>query len=148
MLGIYLIRFSFITGSTRRVRWYFRIRKLLNKHMGRVATMSLRMAPLPVIRVACTRYHVITYTNIRVCRDSCRCQSSRSSQELEAEYYKEWERLTLVPEEELNRKMTFMSFITFIPVWLRYHGLPGPLRFLLFSKNRSPSKSSVDDKAS
>lgn len=68
-----------------------------------------------------------------VARVSCK-SSSRSRQELEAEYYKEWERLTLIPEEELNRNMTVVSFLTFVPMWLRYNGIPGPLRYLLFSK--------------
>jgi hypothetical protein len=56
----------------------------------------------------------------------------RSRQKIEAEYYKEWERLTVVSEEELNRKMTVVTFLRFLPMWLRYHGLPGPLRYLLF----------------
>lgn len=56
----------------------------------------------------------------------------RSRQEVEAEYYKEWERLTLVPEEELNRKMTVGSFFKFIPLWIRYNALPGPVRYWLF----------------
>lgn len=63
------------------------------------------------------------YVNILRCR---------SRQKIEAEYYKEWERLTVVSEEELNRKMTVVTFLRFLPMWLRYHGLPGPLRYLLF----------------
>ena len=61
----------------------------------------------------------------------------RSRQEVEAEYYKEWERLTLVPEEELNRKMTVVTFLRFLPMWLRYNGLPGPVRYLVFAKGGS-----------
>lgn len=79
---------------------------------------------------------------IVVQRRCLKCRSSRSRQELEAEYYKEWERLTLVPEEELNRKMTFVSFVRFVPMWLRYHGLPGPLRYLLFATKKPSSSSS------
>ncbi|KAI8109055.1 hypothetical protein M9435_005471 [Picochlorum sp. BPE23] len=56
----------------------------------------------------------------------------KSRQKIEAEYYKEWERLTVVSEEELNRKMTVVTFLRFLPMWLRYNGLPGPLRYLLF----------------
>lgn len=67
------------------------------------------------------------------------CRGSRSRQELEAEYYREWERLTLVSEEELNRKMTFLSFLKFIPMWLRYNGLPGPVRYFLFAKRARSS---------
>ena len=111
--------------------------------MGKV-TLRLGKSPYLATRVA----HCNSFTrNSHIIRKhvALRCQSSRSRQELEAEYYKEWERLTLVPEEELNRKMTFISFIRFIPVWLRYHGLPGPLRFLLFSKKKSDSQSVDDD---
>lgn len=61
----------------------------------------------------------------------------RSRQEIEVEYYKEWERLTLVPEEELNRKMTVITFLRFLPMWLRYNGLPGPIRYLVFAKGGS-----------
>lgn len=56
----------------------------------------------------------------------------RMRQQIEAEYYKEWERLTVVSEEELNRKMTVVTFLRFLPMWLRYNGLPGPLRYILF----------------
>lgn len=110
--------------------------------MGRVPTIQ-KPSPLSVTIVACNSNHIRSIENRRVCRKVWRCHGSRSRQELEAEYYKEWERLTLVPEEELNRKMTFMSFITFLPVWLRYHGLPGPVRFLLFSKSKPPSEKDI-----
>lgn len=56
----------------------------------------------------------------------------RNRQEIEAKYYKEWEELTLIPEEELNRKMTPLTFLKFLPMWFRFYGLPAPLRFLLF----------------
>ena len=87
-------------------------------------------------------------TTIVVQRRCLKCRSNRSRQELEAEYYKEWERLTLVPEEELNRKMTFVSFVRFVPMWLRYHGLPGPLRYLLFATKKPGSSSSSSSSSS
>lgn len=57
---------------------------------------------------------------------------NRARQEIEQRYYEEWERLTLVPEEELTRPMTPSTFARFLPVWLRYHALPGPVRYWLF----------------
>lgn len=64
----------------------------------------------------------------------------RNRQEIEARYYKEWEELTLIPEEELNRKMTPLTFIKFLPKWFRFYGLPAPLRFLLFRNSIKLSK--------
>ena len=57
---------------------------------------------------------------------------NRTRQEIEQAYYEEWERLTLIPEEELNRPMTPSTFLKFLPMWLRYNALPGPVRYLLF----------------
>jgi hypothetical protein len=59
-------------------------------------------------------------------------RDGRTRQEIEAAYYEEWEKLTLVPEEELNRPMTVFSFAAFLPMWLRYNALPGPVRYWLF----------------
>lgn len=57
---------------------------------------------------------------------------TRISSFLRQAYYAEWEALTLVPEEELNRPMTLATFAKFVPMWLRYNALPGPVRYWLF----------------
>lgn len=38
--------------------------------------------------------------------------------------------MTLISDEELNRRMTPLTFLAFLPMWFRYYGLPGPVRFL------------------
>jgi hypothetical protein len=55
----------------------------------------------------------------------------RSRQDIEREYYREWERTTLVAKEELDRPMTIMTFLTFLPTWFKFYGLPGPVRFII-----------------
>ncbi len=57
---------------------------------------------------------------------------NRARQEIEKRYLEEWERLTLVPEEELTRPMTLSTFMRFLPTWFRYNALPGPVRYWLF----------------
>ena len=61
-------------------------------------------------------------------------------------YYAEWERLTLVPEEELNRPMTVATFSKFVPTWLRYNALQGPVRYWLFKDKLADESSSGGDK--
>ena len=55
----------------------------------------------------------------------------RSRQDIEREYYRDWERTTLVAKEELDRPMTIMTFLTFLPTWFKFYGLPGPVRFVI-----------------
>jgi hypothetical protein len=56
----------------------------------------------------------------------------RSRQDIEREYYREWERTTLIAKEELDRPMTIMTFLTFLPTWFKFYGLPGPVRFIIY----------------
>jgi hypothetical protein len=56
----------------------------------------------------------------------------RSRRDIERDYYKDWERTTLIAEEELNRPMTPLTFMSFLPTWFRFYGLPGPVRFLCY----------------
>ncbi|KAG7670051.1 hypothetical protein NADE_006293 [Nannochloris sp. 'desiccata'] len=56
----------------------------------------------------------------------------RSRQDIEREYYREWERTTLVAKEELDQPMTIMTFLTFLPTWFKFYGLPGPVRFIIY----------------
>lgn len=86
-------------------------------------------APAFLVRIPRARY--------AHCREVSRSSSggksnNRTRQEIEQRYYEEWERLTLVPEEELTRPMTPSTFARFLPVWLRYNALPGPVRYWLF----------------
>jgi hypothetical protein len=54
----------------------------------------------------------------------------RSRQEIEKDYYQDWERTTLLAEEERDRPMTVVTFLTFLPTWLQFYAVPGPLRFV------------------
>lgn len=56
----------------------------------------------------------------------------RSRQDIERDYYREWERTTLIAKEELDRPMTIFTFLAFLPTWFRFYGLPGPVRFVLY----------------
>lgn len=56
----------------------------------------------------------------------------RSRRDIEKDYYREWERTTLLAEEELNRPMTVLTFLAFLPTWMKFYALPGPLRFLCY----------------
>ena len=56
----------------------------------------------------------------------------RSRQDIEKEYYREWERTTIVAKEDINRPMTLVTFLAFLPTWLKFYGLPGPVRFVVF----------------
>ena len=56
----------------------------------------------------------------------------RSRRDIERDYYRDWERSTLIDEEELNRPMTIWTFMRFLPVWARFYALPGPLRYVLY----------------
>jgi len=56
----------------------------------------------------------------------------RSRRDIENDYYRDWERTTLVAEEETNRPMTVFTFLAFLPSWMKFYALPGPLRFLCY----------------
>ena len=56
----------------------------------------------------------------------------RSRRDIERDYYREWERTTLVADEELNRPMTLLTFVTFLPTWAKFYALPGPVRFVIY----------------
>ncbi len=98
----------------------------------RIVGMYSRQAFLPaaarvrIPRVGCHTSRVIASAS------SGEKSNNRTRQEIEQRYYEEWERLTLVPEEELTRPMTPSTFARFLPTWLRYNALPGPVRYWLF----------------
>lgn len=54
----------------------------------------------------------------------------KSRKELEKEYYREWEKATLLTDEELERPMTPVTFLRFLPSWFRFYAIPGPVRFI------------------
>ncbi len=45
----------------------------------------------------------------------------RSRQELEEDYYAEWEATTVLADEEAQRKMTALTLLTFIPNFIRFY---------------------------
>lgn len=53
----------------------------------------------------------------------------RSRRDIEKDYYQDWERTTLLAQEERDRPMTLFTFLAFLPAWLKFYALPGPLRF-------------------
>ncbi len=63
-------------------------------------------------------------------------RTHRSRQEIERDYYREWERTTLVAREVLDRPMTIFTFLAFLPTWFKFYGLPGPVRFALYLLSR------------
>ena len=55
----------------------------------------------------------------------------RSRQALEQDYYREWEKTTVLAEEESKRKMTIWTLLAFLPSFVEFyvvsHSAAGPL---------------------
>ena len=64
----------------------------------------------------------------------------KSRKDLEKEYYRDWEKATLLAEEEVNRPMTPITFLKFLPMWFRFYAVPGPIRFVFYLISRSISQ--------
>jgi hypothetical protein len=55
--------------------------------------------------------------HMHTCAAACR----RSRQQLEQEYFNEWQAMTSTSEEEKNRPVTVLSFLSFLPIWFKFY---------------------------
>lgn len=51
---------------------------------------------------------------------------------MEKEYFREWERTTALKEDYGRHEPTVWSTLAALPLILKYYGIPGPIRYLLF----------------
>lgn len=55
--------------------------------------------------------------HMHTCAAACR----RSRQQLEQEYFNEWQAMTSTSAEEKNRPVTVLSFLGFLPIWFKFY---------------------------
>lgn len=53
-----------------------------------------------------------------------------SRQDLEVAYFKEWEETTVLAEQEGRRKMTLLTMLAFLPTFIKFYVVPGPIRYV------------------
>ncbi|KAL4458184.1 hypothetical protein ABPG75_013049 [Micractinium tetrahymenae] len=53
-----------------------------------------------------------------------------SRQDLEVAYFKEWEETTVLAEQEGRRKMTLLTMLAFLPNFIKFYLIPGPIRYV------------------